>query len=74
VSHYGFTGTKFWIDKRSKAFFVFLTNRTYPAKEGETDQSPNDSRIHRKICDIILRSLPEYKEYFKNTGGMNVPR
>ncbi len=69
VSHYGFTGTRFWIDKRSKTYFVFLANRTFPFKAGETDQAPNDSRIHRKICDIILRSLPEYTDYFKDAGG-----
>jgi len=74
VSHYGFTGPKFWIDKRSKAYFVFLTNRTFPAKDGETDHAPRDSGIIKKICDTVLRSLPEYREYFKDAGRENLPR
>jgi hypothetical protein len=68
VSHYGFTGTKFWIDKRSKAFFVFLTNRTFPAKEGETDHAPRDSGIIRKICNTVLRS----NAFRRNEGGLIV--
>jgi CubicO group peptidase (beta-lactamase class C family) len=69
VSHYGYTGTRFWIDKLSGAYFVYLTNRTFPYKEGETDQAPSDSAIQKKICNTVLRSLPEYREYFKNKGG-----
>lgn len=65
VAHYGYTGTKFWIDKRSGAYFVYLTNRTFPYKEGDTDQAPRDSGILKKICDTVLRSLPEYREYFE---------
>jgi len=64
VGHYGYTGPFFWIDKYSGAFIVFLTNRTFPSKEGETDQAPSDSHIRKKLCDIVLRSLPEYRDYF----------
>ena len=64
VGHYGFTGPFIWMDKFTDTCIVFLTNRTFPYKKGETDQAPSDSHIRKQICDVVLRSLPEYKNYF----------
>ncbi|MCC5874929.1 MAG: beta-lactamase family protein [Candidatus Sumerlaeia bacterium] len=64
VGHLGYTGTLIWMDTHSNTYFVFLTNRTYPHAESAGDQSPNIARFRNRVCDTVLRSRPEYQEYF----------
>lgn len=64
VGHLGYTGTLMWMDTHSNTYFVFLTNRTYPHAEGAGDQAPNIARFRNRVCDTVLRSRPEYQEYF----------
>lgn len=68
VGHTGYTGTMIWLDRLSGTYFVFLTNRTFPAAEGASDQTPNITPVRRRIADTILRSLPDYQEYFQTAG------
>lgn len=64
IGHTGYTGTLLWLDKHSKTYFVFLTNRTLlpgvAPKEEEQDVSP----LRKKIADAVLHSLPEYSKVF----------
>lgn len=64
VGHFGYTGTWVWIDKYSGTFMVLLTNRTFPAEEGKVDQTPSIESVRKGAVDLVLRSLPEYAEYF----------
>jgi CubicO group peptidase (beta-lactamase class C family) len=65
IGHTGYTGTLLVLDKLSKTYVVFLTNRVFPSpatggKEGETIDP-----IRRQICDTVLRSLACYREVFQ---------
>lgn len=69
VGHLGYTGTMFWIDTHSGTYFVFLTNRTYPSADGAGDQSPNIASFRNRVCDTVLRSRPQYEEWFAARDG-----
>lgn len=60
IGHTGYTGTMIWIDKNTKTYMVFLTNRSYPDDGNKSEISS----IRRRLADTILRNLPEYQEYF----------
>jgi CubicO group peptidase (beta-lactamase class C family) len=62
VAHTGYTGTMLWLDMNTGAYMVFLTNRTYPDDSSESGRGV--SRARREIIEMILRSQPEYQEYF----------
>ncbi len=64
VGHFGFTGTWVWMDKLSGTYLVLLANRTFPAEEGKIDQTPSMESVRKGAADVVLRSLPEYAEYF----------
>lgn len=57
VYHTGYTGTRVWMDKASRAFFILLTNRVHiPGGEAMT--------VFYRTADLVLRSLDIYKNYF----------
>lgn len=62
VAHTGYTGTMVWIDMNTGAYMIFLTNRTYP--DDSRESSRGVSRARREIVELILRSQPEYADYF----------
>ncbi|QQE11647.1 beta-lactamase family protein [Planctomycetota bacterium] len=62
IGHTGYTGTFLWMDTYSDTYIVFLTNRCFTAK-GKKMASVNPQR--RAVTDAVLRSLPQYKNYFK---------
>lgn len=64
VAHTGYTGTFIWIDMNTKAWFVLLSNRTYPNDSRES--SRGISRARRETAEIVLKNQPEYAEYFAN--------
>jgi CubicO group peptidase (beta-lactamase class C family) len=63
VAHTGYTGTMIWLDLYSRAWFVLLSNRTYP------NESPNSrlgiTRLRKLAAEITLRAQPEYRQYFQ---------
>jgi uncharacterized protein YbbC (DUF1343 family)/CubicO group peptidase (beta-lactamase class C family) len=50
--HTGFTGTSLWIDPRSKAFVVFLSNRVHP--DGKGDVTPLRARVATIAAAALL--------------------
>lgn len=64
IGHSGYTGTLLLLDKNTKTYMVFLTNRTYPTEEGATDQNPSIQEIRKSIWSEVLRSRREYANHF----------
>jgi CubicO group peptidase (beta-lactamase class C family) len=62
IGHTGYTGTMIWLDKLSKSYMVFLTNRTWPDDSSASSKGTTDSR--KAIINAILHSRPEYGEVF----------
>jgi CubicO group peptidase (beta-lactamase class C family) len=67
VGHTGYTGTLIWLDKLSKTYVVFLTNRTLP-----NGANPEDGRlmpVRRSIVSHVMHQLPQYQDVLKGLGG-----
>jgi CubicO group peptidase (beta-lactamase class C family) len=60
LGHLGYTGTYIWLDKRTNAFMVFLTNRVHP----EEKQTINEwlSQVLYDVVDTVRHSINEYKD------------
>jgi CubicO group peptidase (beta-lactamase class C family) len=54
--HTGFTGTELWIDPTNDLFLVFLTNRTFDPKAG--DSAHRLRPIRTELSDAALRLVP----------------
>lgn len=67
IGHTGFTGTLILLDKLSRTYAVFLTNRVWPDEPEPSARIV--SRVRREIWDTVLRALPEYRSWFKETDG-----
>lgn len=64
LGHTGYTGTLMLIDKKSRTYTIFLTNRVYPNDETKPEGALNISRVRRDVADTVMRHLPEYSQYF----------
>lgn len=70
VGHLGYTGTMIWIDMESRVYMVFLTNRTL-SRNGRADaEPPAIDSIRGRLCDVILRSRPEYHLWFHEADAV----
>ncbi|MGI8905154.1 MAG: serine hydrolase domain-containing protein [Candidatus Sumerlaeaceae bacterium] len=67
IGHTGYTGTMIWLDKLSKTYMVFLTNRTWP--DDSTTSSRGTVATRKALIDVILHSRPEYKEVFASVSA-----
>lgn len=52
IGHAGFTGTSLWIDPVRDLYFVLLTNRVHPARQGEGIQG-----VRRAFHDAVVLDL-----------------
>ena len=53
VGHSGYTGTLVLIDQHTGVYLVLLTNRTFPADVGDTDQSPSINAVRRACWQAV---------------------
>jgi serine-type D-Ala-D-Ala carboxypeptidase len=54
--HTGFTGTEIWIDPARDLFLVFLTNRTFDPKFGNSQHALR--RVRATLSDAAIRLVP----------------
>jgi CubicO group peptidase (beta-lactamase class C family) len=54
LGHTGYTGTYIWLDKYSKTFIVFLTNRVHPDDKTSVDE------YRKNVVKAVLASLDVY--------------
>ncbi len=64
VGHTGYTGTLVWIDKKTKTYMVFFTNRTFPDDATKGKDELSIATVRKQLCDAVLHGLPEYTDYF----------
>ncbi len=64
VSHSGYTGTFIWVDKKTKTYFVYLTNRVFP--DDASKKGPSIAKLRRAVAEAVLKAQPEYAEVFAN--------
>lgn len=62
IGHTGYTGTMIWLDKLSKTYMVFLTNRTWPDDSSASSRATIAAR--KQLIEAIQRSRPEYANVF----------
>ena len=65
VSHTGYTGTLIWVDKKTKTYFVYLTNRVFP-DDASKGKGPSIAKLRRAVAEAVLKAQPEYAEVFAN--------
>lgn len=53
VGHLGFTGTSFWMDLRSRAVVVLLTNRVHPSRDNTAIRAFRPI-VHDAVMDALL--------------------
>lgn len=58
IGHTGYTGTMIWLDKLSKTYMVFLTNRTWPDDSNASSKGTIQTR--KELINAIIHSRPEY--------------
>ncbi|HYC89809.1 MAG TPA: serine hydrolase [Thermoanaerobaculia bacterium] len=69
--HTGFTGGFFWIDPRSRSFYVFLSNRVHPDDSGNvTSLQPLLGTLAAKAAGVTATEPPPPARWI--AGGMNV--
>lgn len=64
VSHTGYTGTLIWVDKKTKTYFVYLTNRVFP--DDASKKGPSIAKLRRAVAEAVLKAQPEYTQVFAN--------
>lgn len=64
VGHTGYTGTLIWLDKKTKTYVVFFTNRVYPDDRTAPEGKPSITTVRKNVCDAVLRSQPVYAAWF----------
>lgn len=64
IGHTGYTGTLLWLDKRTKTYIVFFTNRVYPDDKSQPEGHLTITGVRKSICNAVLRTTPEYDKYF----------
>jgi CubicO group peptidase (beta-lactamase class C family) len=52
--HTGFTGTMFWIDPKSRCYFVLLTNRVHPDGKGNVNELRK--QVATEVAKVMLDS------------------
>jgi len=72
ISHSGYTGTYIWLDKRTKTYFVFLTNRTLDEGPGEAKSNVGPHRA--QIAEAVLQCQPEYYQWFRDNASDGTER
>lgn len=65
--HTGFTGTCMWIDPEFDLVYVFLSNRTYPDRNGKL----LNANIRSRIQDAIYQSIFDYCQKSTRFGAMS---
>ena len=65
IGHTGYTGTLIWLDKKTRTYVVFLTNRTFPDDATKPKGRPNITAQRRTVLETVLRSMPAYAGVFK---------
>lgn len=65
IGHTGYTGTLIWLDKKTRTYVVFLTNRTFPDDATKPKDKPNITAQRRAVLETVLRSMPVYAGVFK---------
>ncbi len=58
VGHTGYTGTFVWLDKRTKAYVVLLTNRTFPDEKDRPAGKPSFFTVREQV----VRTVRDYVE------------
>lgn len=64
--HTGFTGTAFWIDPFSKTFWIFLSNRVHPTRDG------NVLSLEAQLANLCAESVIGFN--FSFVPGSLAPR
>jgi CubicO group peptidase (beta-lactamase class C family) len=64
--HTGFTGTCMWIDPEFDLVYVFLSNRTFPDRNGKL----LNANIRSRIQDAIYQSIFDYCQKSTRFGAM----
>lgn len=60
LGHLGYTGTYIWLDKGTKAFMVFLTNRVHPEEKQTVKEWLR--QVLYDVVDTVRHSIHEYKD------------
>jgi len=55
----GYTGTFIWLDKRTKTYIVFLTNRTFPDEKPQARGKPSFFSVRDRIVRAVLDALEQ---------------
>lgn len=58
IGHTGYTGTFLWLDKRTKAYVVLLTNRTFPEEKDQPQGKPSFFTVREQV----VKTVREYVE------------
>ena len=67
VGHTGYTGTMIWLDQYTGAWFVLLTNRTWP--DDSEEGGKKIAALRKAVADAVLHRQPEYAAYFAAAGN-----
>jgi CubicO group peptidase (beta-lactamase class C family) len=54
--HTGFTGTSLWVDPARDLYFVLLSNRVHPSREGS-----GIAAVRRELADAVLRAVDAWR-------------
>ena len=65
VSHSGYTGTLIWVDKKTKTYFVYLTNRVFP-DDATKKEGPSIAKLRRAVAEAVLKAQPAYTAVFSD--------
>jgi CubicO group peptidase (beta-lactamase class C family) len=66
MGHTGYTGTLIWLDKRSKYYVVFLTNRVWPNDASKRKGEPSITTMREGVLRTVLNSVPEYAKFLES--------
>ncbi|BCW98143.1 MAG: hypothetical protein KatS3mg024_0970 [Armatimonadota bacterium] len=53
IGHTGYTGTFLWLDKRTKAYVVLLTNRTFPDEKDQPEGKPSFFSVREQVVKTV---------------------
>ncbi|MCX7719178.1 MAG: beta-lactamase family protein [Candidatus Sumerlaeaceae bacterium] len=66
LGHTGYTGTLIWLDKRSKYYVVFLTNRVWPDDASKKKGEPSITTMREGVLRTVLKTVPEYAKFLES--------
>ena len=59
IGHTGYTGTFIWLDKRTKAYVVLLTNRTFPDEKKESDETSGFFAVRARLVQAVRERVEQ---------------